>query len=108
MSVVYYLPLLYYTNMDIPKKEESALDSIENELYDPKKKMDDVMLHRVRDKRMTELPSSWGNDTPIIRGVEDSQGLSFGAKVLSVSFVLLLISLSFTAWRILSSRNIVS
>ncbi len=94
--------------MEIPNNEESALDSIEHELYDPKKKMDDVMMHRVRDARSVDLPTSWGEINPIITEAHDSKTLSFGAKILIGSCILLLLSLSFTAWRVLSSRNVVS
>ena len=94
--------------MELPKEEKSALDSIEHQLYDPKKQMDDVMLHRVRDRRALELPTSWGDATPIIKGAEEEKTFSFGAKFLILSGVILIIAVSFTAWRVLSSRNVVS
>lgn len=94
--------------MEIPKNEESALDTIEHELYDPKKQMDDITMHSTRATKTQDLPTSWGEVTPIIKEVHDTAGISFGAKVLIGSCILLFLSLSFTAWRVLSSRNVVS
>ena len=102
------LSTLYTSYMEIPRNEESALDSIEHELYDPKKKLDDVTLHRVGGMRELNLPTSWGEDAPIIKKGEAEKGFSFGAKLLLVASVLLLAAVSFTAWRVLSSRNVVS
>jgi hypothetical protein len=94
--------------MDRPNEEQSALDKVEQALYDPKGKIENISMHHVRDRKEKELPTSWGDDTPIIREAEDHSGISFGAKFLIGAFVLLLLVLSFTAWRVLSSRNIVS
>jgi uncharacterized repeat protein (TIGR01451 family) len=96
--------------MNIPKKEDdSVLDSIEHELYNPKAKINSTEIHHVRGERELTLPTSWGNDdTPIITKGKEASGLSFGAKVLLFSLLLLLISLSFTAWRVISLRNVVS
>ncbi len=94
--------------MQFPKKNESALDSIEHELYDPRHVAQGVMVHKARSSRTTDLPTSWGVDTPIIKIEQTEKGLSFGAKLLVAASIILLISLAFTAWRVLSSRNIVS
>jgi hypothetical protein len=94
--------------MDPNKEEESALDSLEQKLYDPKGKIDNLSFHHVRDRTEKELPTSWTEDTPIIRAAEDHSGLSFGTKFLIGAFILLLLVLSFAAWRVLSSRNVVS
>ncbi len=94
--------------MEIPENESSALDTIEHELYDPKKKMEDPTLHSVREVRNLDLPTSWGETTPIIKEVHEDGALSFGAKFLIISLILLILSLGFAAWRILSSRNVVS
>ncbi|MFA5132178.1 MAG: hypothetical protein WC444_02510 [Candidatus Paceibacterota bacterium] len=94
--------------MDLPEQENSALDMVEHELNDPKNKMDDVIIHRVRDAKMRDLPASWGEQNAVIVGEKVDEGFSFGAKLLLVSSVLLLAALSFAAWRVLSSRNIVS
>lgn len=96
--------------MNISKKEEgSALDTIEHELYDPKVKVGTTEIHHVRGERELSLPTSWGNeDSPIITRAQDSGKLSFGTKVLLFSLILLFISLSFTAWRVISLRNVVS
>lgn len=96
--------------MDTPQEneEQGALESLESKLYSPKGKIDNIAFHHVRDRKEKELPSSWGDDTPILRGGEDEGGLSFGAKFLVGAVILLLFVLAFTAWRVLSNRNIVS
>lgn len=95
--------------MDTPEdNEKSALDSLEERLYDPKGKIENVSMHHVRDRKEKELPSSWGENTPIIREADDHSGLSFGAKFLIGATILLMFVLAFTAWRVLSSRNVVS
>jgi len=95
--------------MNIPEdNEKSALDSLEQKLYDPKGKIENLSMHHVRDRKEKELPTSWGEDTPIIREAEDHSGLSFGAKFLIGALILLISVLLFTAWRVLSSRNVVS
>ncbi len=81
---------------------------MEQKLYDPKGKIENMSMHHVRDRKEKELPTSWGEDMPIIRESDDHSGLSFGAKFLIGAIVLLVLVLSFTAWRVLSSRNIVS
>lgn len=94
--------------MDPKNEDTSALDSLEQKLYDPKRKIDNVSFHHVRDREEKELPTSWTEDTPIIRPVESDEGLSFGAKFLIGATILLVLVLAFTAWRVLSSRNIIS
>lgn len=92
----------------MPKNEKSALETIEHELYDPHKKIDDVTTHRVRGTQAYNLPTSWGESSPVIEEAEKEYGLSFGTKFLLFSSVLLLIALVFTSWRVFSSRNVVS
>jgi uncharacterized repeat protein (TIGR01451 family) len=94
--------------MDTPNDEPNALEHLEQKLYDPKQKIENVAIHHVRDRIEKELPTSWSEDTPIIRPAEDKPGLSFGAKFLVGAVILLLVALAFTSWRVLSSRNIVS
>lgn len=90
------------------ERGDSALDALEHELYNPKNKIEDVTLHSVRDRRALDLPTSWGDNSPIItRGKEDA-GMSFGVKLLLFSIVLLFCALGFTAWGVLSQRNTVS
>lgn len=90
------------------KEGPSALDSLEQKLYNPKEKIDTVTPHHVRDRHEKELPTSWSDDAPIIKATEDESGLSFGAKFLIGSLIVLVAVLSFAAWRVLSSRNIIS
>ncbi len=96
--------------MNIPKKEEeSALDSIEHELYNPKAKIQGTEIHRIRGDRELSLPTSWGNDdSPILSKTQDDKKISFGAKLLLLSVLLLFVALAFTAWRVVSLRNVVS
>jgi hypothetical protein len=97
-----------HTPHNEPSDEPSAIDSLEQKLYDPKGKIENLSMHHVRDRKEKELPTSWGEDTPIIREAKDGSGLSFGAKFLIGAIILLLSVLAFTAWRVLSSRNVVS
>lgn len=94
--------------MDIKNDERSALDSLEQKLYDPKGKIDNVALHHVRDRAEKQLPTSWSEDTPIIHAANDRTGLSFGAKFLIGAIGLLILVLSFAAWRMLSLQNVIS
>lgn len=91
-----------------PHEEKSALDTLEDTLYDPNGKIENLSLHHVRDRKEKELPTSWNNDTPIIRAADEHTRLSFGAKFLIGALILLVAVLAFTAWRVLSSRNVVS
>lgn len=89
--------------------ELHQIDDLEHKLYDPKQAGGDTNVHTVHDRKQQELPTNWGEDTPIIKPVEDANiGFSFGTKVLFAALLFLFAVLSFTAWRVLSSRNIVS
>jgi hypothetical protein len=94
--------------MDKNEEDKSAIDALEQKLYDPKGKIDNTSYHHVRDRKEKELPTSWGEDAPIIRESVEETGLSFGAKLLIGSSLLLFFVLAFTAWRVLSSGNIIS
>jgi hypothetical protein len=86
----------------------SALDRIEHTLYDPKKKQDDFAVHQSRERVIKELPSSWGEASVGATSLAAKETMSLGAKLLILSLIVLLGALSFTAWRVLSSRNVVS
>jgi hypothetical protein len=88
--------------------KESPLDALEHELYDPKKKPEETGVHGVHRKRELSLPTSWGEDSPVIVPLGEDKGFSFGVKLLFVSLVALIVALSFTAWRVFSLRNVVS
>lgn len=92
----------------IRNNEESALDSIEHELYDPKAKARAVEMHRTKAHKTVDLPSSWGDDTPILTKGEADTRFSFGTKLLLVSTLILLFALLFSFWRVTSLRNVVS
>lgn len=98
--------------MDIPGFRKSKLDRVEESLYDPKKQISDtVPIHDAQTRRVGAIPTTWGEDTPMLTketaNVTDT-GLSFGAKMLILSLVVLLGVLGYSAWRILSSKNVVS
>lgn len=88
--------------------KESPLDALEHELYDPKKKPEETGVHGVHRKRELSLPTSWGEDSPVIVPLGEDKGFSFGIKLLFVSLIALIAALSFTAWRVFSLRNVVS
>lgn len=91
-----------------PEYKSSALDSAEHDLYDPRKKMEDMTPHHMRDRKSQELPTSWGDNTPIIIQAEQEKGFSFGARLLILSIFILIATLGFTAWKVMSLRNVVS
>jgi len=88
--------------------EGSALDTAEHELYDPRSKLEDVTPHHVRDRKVSELPTSWGDNAPIILQAEQEKGFSFGARLLLLSVFILFATLGFTAWKVISLRNVVT
>ncbi len=93
---------------DDKNNDQAALDSIEHQLYDPKVKVLPMEVHHVTSKRSLDLPASWGEEAPlIVKGKEESGG-SFGAKLLLFSTIILLLALGFSAWRVMSLRNVVS
>lgn len=91
-----------------PERSNSALDSLEHELYNPKNKVGDGMMHKVRESRNMELPTSWGDNSPIITRGKEEGGLSFGAKALVMSLLLLVLAVGVVAWRVVSLKNVVS
>jgi hypothetical protein len=90
------------------ERGDSALDALEHELYNPKNKVGNGMLHRVRDSRTLDLPTSWGDNAAVITQGKEEGGLSFGAKALLTSLLLLIIAMGIVAWRVISLRNVVS
>lgn len=88
--------------------ELNAVDSLEHSLYDPKQKTKDVSRHFVVDAKEKEIPSSWTTDRIVSHTEGVKQGASFGTIVLIGSLIALILAIGFTAWRVLSSRNVVS
>lgn len=87
----------------------SALESIEHELYDPKAIIGGGEIHETRTRRDLSLPTSWGEEGPVLTGGrEGKQGFSFGAKLLLIATIFLFIAVAFSAWRVISLRNVVS
>ena len=101
--------MLYLPYMNFPRKnEDSALDSIEHELYNPKIKSNEAEIHRLKAHRTLDLPTSWGGDAPVLVKGQEATGFSFGTKLLFFSTILLCIALAFSVWRVVSLRNVVS
>lgn len=94
--------------MNFPKKEESALESIEHELYDPRRKINETEMHHTRAQRSLDLPTSWGDDSSIIVKGEEEKGFSFGTKFLLVASLFLMASIGLFFWKMTSLRNVVS
>lgn len=91
------------------KEELHQIDDLEHKLYDPKEKYEDTSFHHIHERNSSDIPRAWTDATPIITPARDgNKGLSFGTKVLFVALGILCITLLFTAWRVLSSRNVVS
>ncbi len=88
--------------------DQAAILSIEHELYDPKAKVHPTEVHRIKSKRSLELPTSWGDDAPLIVKGEVERGVSFGTKFLMFATIILLAALGFSTWRVMSLRNVVS
>jgi hypothetical protein len=88
--------------------DESALLSIEHELYDPRSKQGKAEFHHVKSHRSLALPSSWGDEAPLIIKQKLDTGMSFGTKLLLVSTILLFVAVGFSLWRVISLRNVVS
>lgn len=90
-------------------EEMHQIDNLEHKLYDPKQNSVEAEVHHVQRSETVDLPTNWGNNSPILKPSEEVQsGFSFGTKILFTSLVFLFAVLSFTAWRVLSARNIVS
>lgn len=93
---------------DDVNNDQAALESIEHQLYDPKAKDSTSEVHHVKSHRSLDLPSSWGQEAPLIVKPQEDKGTSFGTKLLLFATVFFLIVLGFSAWRVMSSRNVVS
>lgn len=89
---------------------KSALENLENKIYSKTEEPETISRHKIETIKDKELPNSWSNDS-IVEHPSDynsKKGLSLGTVILIVSFLILLLSVVFTVWRISSSRNIVS
>lgn len=96
-------------NTSEENEEMHQIDNLEHKLYDPKQVGNEARLHHFHGYKEEDLPTNWGEVTPIIKPIEETgNGYSFGTKILFSSLIFLFAVLSFTAWRVLSSRNVVS
>lgn len=97
--------------MNIPGFKKSKLDRLEESLYDPKTPVSDgISVHDARIKRVGQLPTTWGDDSPMLTkdSVQTDHSMSFGAKLLIFSLLFLVAVGAYSAWRIFSSQNVVS
>jgi hypothetical protein len=88
--------------------EESSLESIEHELYNPKSKLGLSELHRTKARRDIALPTSWSDEAPILTKGQEDKRISFGVKLFMVALLLLITAVGFSLWRVMSLRNVVS
>lgn len=88
--------------------EFHQIDDLEHKLYDPKQKDEEFGLHHIQNHNLDEIPTDWGNNGAVISPSSENEGYSFGAKILFIAMFFLCLALAFTAWRVLSSRNVVS
>ena len=90
--------------------EFKNLENLENKLNKPKGFNLDTDTHSLRDKKNEkDVKFSWGKDGPIITPIHvERNSVSFGVKLFFVSVLLLVVSLSYTAYRVSSERNTVS
>lgn len=94
--------------MNQPQEEKDPLLSIEHELYDPRAKIESTEIHSAREMRSLNLPSSWGEDAPVITKTLGDTRTSFGTKFFLAATLFLFLALGFTAWNVISQQNIVS
>ncbi len=93
---------------DDRNNDQAALESIEHELYDPKAKGYGPEVHHVKSHRSLDLPASWGEEAPLIVKTAEDKGSLFGTKLLLFATLFFLVMLGFSAWRVMSQRNVVS
>ena len=93
---------------DTNKDEFHQIDDLEHKLYDPKQKQEDASLHHVYGRSEDSLPTEWAESSPILTPLGERTGFSFGAKLLAVASVFLLIVVLFGVWWVMSSKNAVS
>ncbi len=90
------------------QNDQAALESIEHELYNPKAKNYNGDVHHVKSRRSLALPASWGDESPLIVKAQEGKSTLFGTKLLLFATLFFLIALGFSAWRVMSLRNVVS
>ncbi|MEI6810542.1 MAG: hypothetical protein WCK60_00645 [Candidatus Nomurabacteria bacterium] len=95
-----------------PPEENNELhqiDNLEYKLYDPKQVGNETARHMISSRKEEEVKTNWVEITPIIKPIDEVEtSYSFGTKILFFALIFLFAVLSFTAWRVLSSRNVVS
>lgn len=86
---------------------ESALNSLEKKLNNPKAKIEGITVHTVTSNSIPNTASAW-QDSPVIQNGIRKESSSFGLKIFLASLLIFAIAVAFTAWRVMSSRNVVS
>ena len=94
--------------MNIPGLGKSKLERMEGELYDPKTQSVGVVVHDMHAERAAALPTSWGDDNPMLVKAIPEKRISFGLKLLILSFLFLIAVGGYATWRLISSKNVVS
>jgi hypothetical protein len=94
--------------MNIPGLEKSKLERAEEQLYDPKTVPQGVVVHDMHQARAEQLPTSWGDDNPMLVKAQPEKSISFGLKLLLFSLLLLLAVGGYASYRLLASKNAVS
>ncbi len=96
--------------MSEPDKDSlRAIEALEHNLYTPKPKKVEATAHTIHSDTSFDVPETWGSDSSVITPFTKEQpGHSFGTKMLLIASAILCLTLIFTAWRVLSSRNVVS
>lgn len=86
------------------------LDTLENKLNKPKGFDSNFGPHSLKDgKNDKDVKYAWGKEGAIITPIHiEKNSVSFGVKLFFISVLLLVVSLSYTAYRVMSERNTVS
>lgn len=94
--------------MNISGLGKSKLERMEGDLNDPKTPQSGVLVHDMHAAKAAQLPTSWGDDNPMLVSAMPEKKVSFGLKLLLLSLVFLLAVGGYAAWRLMSSQNVVS
>jgi hypothetical protein len=94
--------------MPYPEHDKSKLDSLETKLYNTKNVTSDVLVHDVRSHHADQLPTTWGDNSPLIVKAAVESKMSLGVKILLYSLLFLLVTGGYTVWKFMSFQNVVS
>lgn len=109
VKVLIYCVIHSMNPLSNKQDEPNALDSLEKKLNNPRITPEPVARHtHSQPSGVTSIPNAWTEDRIVSHIAGKEKKFSFGILVLLVSFIALFVALSFTAWRVMSSRNVVS